>query len=281
MNVKEYIESGILEAYVLDTLSQPEREEVQLNLSLYPELIAELNTIEAAMLQFAHANAVTPPDYLEQQIWNTIEAQNPQAQIPNSQFPIPDLATAPKTIPLAPAPREVSWQRAAIWVALASSVLTNFVLLGQRNEAKTQKLSIESRVDSLTTQQQQLASLVGRYKKASDMLADTAMQAIVMHTMQPGHPMAATIYWSKAKAEAYIAIEKLPMPPKGMQYQMWVIQNGKPVDMGVLPNELIASTGMSKLQMRVSEGQAFAISLEKEGGNPTPTSVYVLGKVSI
>jgi anti-sigma-K factor RskA len=92
--------------------------------------------------------------------------------------------------------------------------------------------------------------------------------------------MAATVYWSKEKGDAYLTANSLPMPPTGMQYQMWVIQDGKPVSMGTLPNEIVDNTSMQKLAMNVKAGQAFAISLEKEGGNPTPTTVYVLGKIS-
>jgi len=94
--------------------------------------------------------------------------------------------------------------------------------------------------------------------------------------------MAATIYWSKDKGEAYLAVDKLPEPPKGMQYQLWVIQGGKPVDMGVLPNSLIAASSMQKVSKQVMSGEAFAISLEKEGGSPVPTmeNIYVMGKPS-
>lgn len=287
MNIKEYIESGLLEAYVLDALNEQERKEVEANIAQYPELAAEIASIETAMLSFAQANAKQAPDFMQDKIWNAIESS--QAQIPNSQFQIsdtdyitPPAAPQTKTIPLVPQPRPMNWARAAVWIAFAVSALTNFVLLGQRNKAREDQVAILQRVDSLSLQQKQLASIVDRYKKASDMLADSATQTIVMHTMKPGHPMAATVYWSKANGQAYVAIEKLPMPPKGMQYQMWVIQNGKPVDMGVLPNELIASTGMDKVNMKITDGQAFAISLEKEGGSPTPTmeNIYVLGKVA-
>ncbi len=280
MNIKEYIESGLLEAYVLDALNEQERSEVEANIARYPELAAELASIEAAMLNFALANAKQVPDFMQDKIWNAIESS--QAQISDTDYITPPAAPQPKTIPLAPQPREMNWSRAAIWIAFAVSALTNFVLLGQRNKAREEQVAVLQRVDSLSQQQKQLATLVDRYKKASDMLADSATQTIVMHTMKPGHPMAATVYWSKANGQAYVAIEKLPMPPKGMQYQMWVIQNGKPVDMGVLPNELIASTGMDKVNMKITDGQAFAISLEKEGGSPTPTmdNIYVLGKVA-
>jgi anti-sigma-K factor RskA len=281
VNTQEYIESGILEAYVLNTLSEKECVEVQAMIARYPEVAAEVAAIENAMLDFARANAKEPPAFMRDQIWDTLESQNSKIKSQDTEYITPPAPVA-KTIPLAPQPKEVSWARAAVWVALAASALTNFVLLGQRNKARDEQTAMIARVDSLGIQQKQLASLVERYKKASDMLADTAMQTIVMRTMQPGHPMAATVYWSKSQGAAYVSIEKLPMPPKGMQYQMWVMQNGKPVDMGVLSNDLIASNGMDKVHMKVTDGQAFAISLEKEGGSPTPTmqNIYVLGKVS-
>jgi anti-sigma-K factor RskA len=48
--------------------------------------------------------------------------------------------------------------------------------------------------------------------------------------------------------------------------------------MGMLPNTMANTPAMQKVSMQVTDGEAFAISLEKEGGNPTPTTVYVLGK---
>ena len=93
--------------------------------------------------------------------------------------------------------------------------------------------------------------------------------------------MAATLYWSKNKGEAYVSIDGLPAPPKGMQYQLWVMENGKPVDMGVLPDSMANTPAMQKVSKSVTDGQAFAISLEKAGGSPTPTmqNIYVMGKV--
>ncbi len=280
MNVREYIESGILEAYVLNTLSETACNEVLSKIAQYPELAAEVAAIEAAMLNFAKLNAKEAPAFMEDKIWDAIEDSGKSKVVSHeTEYLTPPAA---KIIPLETKPTQKNWARAAVWVALVTSILTNFILLGQRNKAKDEQVAMTLRVDSLGRQQTQLASLLDRYKKASDMLADSATQTIVMHTMKPGHPMAATVYWSKTNGDAYLAIDKLPMPPKGMQYQMWVIQNGKPVDMGVLANQLIASTGMDKLHMKVTDGQAFAISLEKEGGSPTPTmeNIYVLGKVS-
>lgn len=274
MNIKEYIESGILEAYVLDALSKEERMEVQANIAKYPELLAEVQSIEDSLLQLADATSVTPPAHLQAQIWNTLQSEANPAHIAAS--------VPPKTIEFNPPQSNFSWQRAAVWVALIGSVLLNFMLWSQRNALTEDRLALQQQMDTVKKQQQFLAGLMNDYRNEMDMMADSNVQTIVMKSIQPGHPMAATVYWNKAKGETYLAMKKLPMPPKGMQYQMWVIQDGKPVSMGVLSNDMLANNTVARLPMDITNGQAFAISLEKEGGSPTPTAenIYVLGKAS-
>jgi anti-sigma factor RsiW len=73
VNIKEYIESGILEAYVLGALTEGERAAVEADMVMYPELAKEIAAIEAAMQSFAEANAEEPPAHMQQQIWNAIQ----------------------------------------------------------------------------------------------------------------------------------------------------------------------------------------------------------------
>jgi anti-sigma-K factor RskA len=266
VNTKEYIESGILEAYVLGALTPPEQRQVVADVAAYPQLADELRGIEETMFQYARAFAFDPPAGLQEKIWGTLGSAN---------------AGSPKIIPLQPDYRKpaMDWKVAATVALLIGSVVLNYVLWSQGRDEKQEKAALNNRMDKLQSEQKQLAASLSDYQKAKNMMADTAMQTIVMHTMQKGHPMAATLYWGKAKGEAYVAMDALPEPPKGMQYQLWVIQNGKPVSMGTLPNNMANTPAMQKVPMQVTSGEAFAISLEKEGGNPTPTTVYVLGKV--
>jgi anti-sigma-K factor RskA len=270
VDVKAYIESGILEAYVLDALSPSERAEVEANVSMHPELAAEVAAIESAMQSYAEAHAETPPAYMQERIWAAISGD--EAVKENG---------ASRTIPFTPEVRrrQYSWANAAVLAVLLGSLGVNIMLWSQRNKADSELASIRTSVDSLQKANAAMNEKFIAMNKANDMLADTAMQAITMKSMVPGHPMAATVYWNKQKGEAWVAMQKLPMPEKGKQYQMWVIQDGKPVSMGVLPLELADGKLVAKLDMEIKDGQAFAISLEKEGGNPTPTEVYVLGKV--
>ncbi|RYE24889.1 MAG: hypothetical protein EOP51_05890 [Sphingobacteriales bacterium] len=279
MNIKDYIESGILEAYVLGALPEEERHEVAANIAQYPELKLEVEAIEGAMLQFAAANSVAPPAEMQDNIWNALQGGEKIISIPqpttNHEQP-----AAPKTIPMVPAGRENNgWARAAIWAALIGSLLANAMLWSQKNKADEQVASIQQQVDTMNANQTALAAKVNAYEQERAMLAKVDMVPIVMQSAQPGHEMAGMMYWSKTNGEAYVSVPHMPMPPKGKQYQLWVIQDGKPVSMGTIPTELVANGGMQKAGMLVTGGQAFAISLENEGGNPTPTEVMVVGKI--
>ena len=275
MNTSEYIESGILEAYALGALSVDEAQQVAANVAMYPELAKELAEIEATMLVFAGRFAMDIPKGLDAKIWAALQFTK-SANAGNGH-------TIPKTIPFQPEYRKPArWRYAAVWVGLVGSLALNGALWMHEQNHRSEVVALNGKVVSMEQSQKELASRLSEYQKNTSMMADTDMQTIVMHTLVPGHPMAATLYWSKNKGEAYVTIDGLPAPPKGMQYQLWVMQNGKPVDMGVLPNSMANTPAMQKVAMPLNDGQAFAISLEKEGGSPTPTmqNIYVMGKPS-
>ena len=249
---------------MLGSLPPEEQQRVADDIARYPELADEVAAIEDTMWLAAQAGAEAPPPALKDKIW---------AQLDKAAQPAPLM---PGTIPLSPRTYRIGWQRAAIWIALAGSMLANFILWNQRNNTHEIQLATKAQLD---TMQQQLASLQTATRRQADMLADSGMRTVVMQSMLPGHAMAATVYWNKTSGDAYLAMQKLPMPEKGKQYQMWVIKDGKPISMGTIDNSMLQTPAVSKLPMQVKDGQAFAISLEKEGGNPSPTQVYVLGKV--
>jgi len=279
VDIREYIESGKLEAYLLGALQDEEALQVAADIAMYPELATECRSLEATMLQYHTANARTPNPALQDRVWNTIANTADSSAISfDEDAPAPN----PKQIPLTGANKlQLNWKIAAGLILLAGSIAMNLLLMQQRSSSEAKITALATKMDSMQAQQLQLASIVGEYRKATEMMADTGVQTIVMHTILKGHPMAATLYISKTTGEAFVAMDALPEPPKGMQYQMWAIKDGKPMDMGMLASNM-ANTPAVQRVAKMIDGQAFAISLEKEGGSPTPTAenIYVLGKAS-
>ncbi len=274
VDIKSYIESGILEAYVLDALDVFERAEVEANIGQYPEVAAEVAAIEDAMRAYIETFAEEPPAAMQEKIWAAVESDRQDVgSVSHKVTP-----TIPLPLPTEQKRMQYNWANAAMLLVLIGSLAVNVMFWSQNNSAKTELASVKEQMADMQQQQSELVAALDVYKKEKDMMADTAMQSVQMKSMVPGHPMVATVYWNKNNGEAYLSMQKLPAPEKGKQYQMWVIQDGKPVSMGVIPMDMTEGN-VAKLPMEVRNGQAFAISLENVGGNPTPTQVYVLGAV--
>ncbi len=62
-----------------------------------------------------------------------------------------------------------------------------------------------------------------------------------------------------------------------MQYQLWAIEDGKPVSAGMYSEDKDSQVALAS----IPKAQAFAITLEKEGGSPVPTmeNMFVMGGI--
>ena len=88
-----------------------------------------------------------------------------------------------------------------------------------------------------------------------------------------------TVYWDTTSHDVYLLINNLPAPASNEQYQLWALLDGKPIDMGVL--EIFEKPLQLYRMKNIQAAQAFAITLEKKGGSPTPSldKMYVMGKL--
>ena len=108
------------------------------------------------------------------------------------------------------------------------------------------------------------------------MIADTGM-AMVKLRSNKGKDDAATVFWNTKNRDVYLMVNKLPEPTTGKQYQLWAMIDGKPVDAGLLSPRC---TSVCKMK-NIPRAEAFAITLEKEGGSAVPNlrTLFVIGSV--
>ncbi len=71
MDLQSFIQSGLLEAYVLGQCSAEERAQVERMAAEHAEVRAELSAIEASLEAYAAAQAVLPPDWMKTSIHGT------------------------------------------------------------------------------------------------------------------------------------------------------------------------------------------------------------------
>ena len=80
MDLKEYIASGILEAYVLGQVSPQEKQEVECLSSIYPAINEALQDFQISLEKVADQNAVTPPERLKEKVLSQIYEKIDQDQ---------------------------------------------------------------------------------------------------------------------------------------------------------------------------------------------------------
>jgi anti-sigma-K factor RskA len=161
------------------------------------------------------------------------------------------------------------WLAAACIILLTGSTALNFYFYSGYKNSKQQYLA-------LLNERNILQANNASFKKSLDMFDDTSMMQIDMKPMPGKEQNEAIILWDKNTKDVYIYTANMQKAPDGKQYQLWAIVDGKPVDAGMISG----CAGLCKMK-KIGNPQAFAITLEKKGGSPTPTmsQLYVSGKV--
>lgn len=290
-DAKAYIETGILELYVLGHLNAQEQREAEEMAAKYPAIKEEITAIEIAMEQYAFKHAIEPTKGLDKQIFEKLGI--PDDAVPFQEVPVPKETPAPsheaKIIPLvadhaASTIRTLRYSLVACVGLLVVSVAALY--------ATHDKLTIANQqIIAMNIDKQKFASTVSFMKDENKDLqeiaaisADPAWTSVKLAGTKISPQANMMVYWHKKGQHVMVDNTKMALPQNDAahQYQLWAMVDGKPVDLGVFD----AKSGPGKLLLTMKEvghAQAFAVTLEKRGGSPSPTmeKMIAMGGVSI
>jgi mannose-6-phosphate isomerase-like protein (cupin superfamily) len=88
LNFKAYIESGTLELFVMNLLTEVDREEVLRNLNVYPELGEELKRIENALELYAMQNSIAPNGQSKENVLTAITNLKKETAMDPANLPL-------------------------------------------------------------------------------------------------------------------------------------------------------------------------------------------------
>lgn len=254
MDIKAYIESGILEQYVLGKVTETERLEVEQYATQYPEIKAEIEAIEIALEEFAMAQRVPPMPGGIDKIMARIEEP--------------------------PAPKHFSTSNIGaiisllLLAALAIYQFTKLRVLEQENQES------KLRIDNLIAERDLCNTSLRQLNIKTNLLRAEGNIPVAVKGLAEFEEAIVNVHWNRVSKESYLDIVKLPAPARGKQYQLWAIIEGKPTDMGPLDRELTTDNFITITHFEEAV-QAFAISEEPLGGSPdgNPSKVIMVGPV--
>jgi len=281
---KAYIETGILELYVLGQLNAHEQREVEEMAAKYPEIKGEISAIEIAMEQYAIKHAMQPTAGLDKQIFEKILAEKPAVKETVST-PVQEA----KIIPLTPdkSASTIKLLRFSLVACIGLLVVSTAALYSAHDKLNT----ANQQIASLSLDKEKFAATVSFMKGENKDLQEIAtissdptwtLVKLAGTKISPQAKM--MVYWHRKGQHVMVDNTKMALPKNDAdhQYQLWAIVNGKPVDLGVFdataePKKLLVT------MKEVGNAQAFAVTLEKRGGSISPTmeKMIAMGGVSI
>lgn len=273
MDVKAFIESGIIESVVLGFASEKEISELQTAADQFPEVKAEWIAVSTAFEHEATKHAVPAPPSVKSAVMAIIEKD---AKASKPETPIVSIQQANQS-------GSGAWKfLAAASVVIAFGLGTMWFLNYQEMVAvKDQLASAQSDMEKMN---QEMTILSVEQEKAMEyrkVLAQLDTKNITM-SGTPMEPDAKVhIMWNENNKMAVlksVAIEEIPTE---MQLQLWAIADGKPVSLGVF--DVADLKEMSDpFAVDATKISAFAITIEKRGGSQQPTleKMVVMGAVN-
>lgn len=272
MDIQAYIQSGIIESYVLGLASAEEVEELEKLQHQYAEVMQAISGFSALVEQKAFENSIKPPSDVKSKIMAAIKDEE-------SLAPVISLPADVSTGSDVPVKGSRLWQMlaAASVILFIASACLNFYLYNRYNRKNQDYQALLTERNTLHANNQIYKTNLLQWQKATEVMSDPAMAVIKMPGILGKEQNLATVYWNTINKDVFVMPNKLPQPAKGKQFQLWALVDGQPVDAGLLDP---VCQGACKMK-NVPKAQAFAITLENEGGSPTPTmkEMFVLGKV--
>lgn len=248
--------------YITGLASEAERVQVQGWLQQFPEVASELRKIEDTMEAYTRLHEVAPGKKVKENILHTL-----QKKAGNNNGTLNSSTHAYGVLPF--------WKRlaAAAFVLLMLSVVINLVFY---NRYETERKNTSEAREELAAQVKANRLM----KEDMDIVHNRYSLAVSLEGMPAAPNAAAKLFWMKHTGDVYVDATNLPEAPAGKQYQLWAIVDGKPVDGGMIVKTTKGDEYRIQKMKAFGSAEAFAITLEKMGGNPTPEGeMVVMGKM--
>ena len=262
MDIKEYIESGILELYVAGHLSEKENEKINKLIQQYPELLQEVLEIEEAVLKLTAATSV-----------GTVEFKTLKNKLKNEDVKIIKLNS-----------KRLKWASFTGWAAV---VLISIGLYVNINEKQNLEIEIQAAENKNKFLENQIEGVKEELISTTYILNAIRSKDVLEVPLEGQGKFAssyAKVYWNKKENKIYLDGQGLPDAPSGKVWQVWSLTLNPltPKSLGVIKDFNSDKNKIFEIN-NINKSQAFGITLEPEGGSESPTmdQLYTLGLVTL
>ncbi len=262
MDVNKFLESGLLESYILQQCTPEEVRLVENMIKNHPEVFREKIAIENALEKYARSQSLQPPQWMKGRIMQRITEQTPIAPSTtisdSGKYSLPAIA--------------------AMLILSSLFIVLYFLQKDQNQKSQIQMAELHQEIEDCNEQ----ASQMSLYQRQVAFLNQTSTNRVELRALDASlTDVYALVYDNQETGETLLGLTNLPALEVDRDYQLWVIVagNDNPIPMNVFSYNTFAED--PDFVEFHENAMAFAVSIEPKGGSPdgTPTLVYMLGSV--
>ena len=261
MNIKSYIDSGVIASYVLGLASEAEQQEFEGLCKLYPELAEAKRLFEAELEERLIKEAVPVPAGLKEDILRSLDNSfGANIEKPNGQ-------RAYNT----PVRKMNAWKlvAAACILLLVASLYTTYFYQQKYLAIQHKHVNDQRLQDPIYTNP--LMAIDTIVTKSS------VKWSALIEPKKPSHCMG-HVYWDTISSNTFLLVGNIPPPVADEQFQLWALQGEKAINLGMFN---INHKGKLVQMKSVPEANTFVITMEQKGGSlaPSKDAIYAMGKM--
>ncbi|APA63466.1 MAG: anti-sigma factor [Maribacter dokdonensis] len=247
--IKIFLDSDLLEKYLLGTTTELESLQVERYIAMYPEVRETYAELQENLEIFAKLHAIEAPQGLKDKINARIKAERKGRK------------------------RFYSYAIAASITAILFIGISTF--FWNQNQSLQEENSVVSNKIKLLEE------------NMKEQLEDVRNQFIVLNNPQTkkynvkgnqkAKELKAVAYINPVKKLSYINVSKLPNIPESQCFQMWAEVNGKMINLGIIEE---AGDQQKLLALPYAENAVGYITIEQKGNNQAPTVENIVANIA-
>lgn len=247
--IRIFLETDLLEKYLIGTTNTEETLQVERYIAMYPEVREIYNELQENLETFAKMHAVKAPEGLRTKILNRIKAQNAGRR---------------------------RFRRYAIAASITALLFagSSYFFWNQNQSLQAENNIVNNRIKDL---EEDMKNQLEDVRNQFIVLNNPQTRKYMVNGNKKAKELKAVAYINPVKKLAYINVRNLPNLPEDFDYQMWAEVNGEMVNLGVIRNV----EDKDKLRaLPYAKNAVSYITIEPKGGNETPTVQNIVANIS-
>lgn len=247
--IRIFLDTDLLEKYLIGSTSQEESLQVERYIALYPEVREIYDELQNNLEAYAKQYALKTPEGLKDKILHRIKAQNSARR---------------------------KFRRYAIAASITAFMFagSSYFFWNQNQSLQDENVLVNAKIKTL---EEDMKEQLEDVRNQFIVLNNPQTKKFLVNGNKKAKELKAVAYVNPVKKLSYINVRNLPNLPENQCYQMWAEVNGEMVNLGVINN----IHDKDKLRaLPYAENAISYITIEPQGGTDTPTVKNIVANIS-